>query len=155
MKAYKEFTYGWIVIIFLVATQLVLIYLFLTQAGDRPLGTMGFLLFTALFILVFLLFYGMNTSVTAELITVSFGIGLIKKKISVKRIKSVETVKTPWYYGWGIRLIPKGVLYNMSGTSGVELKFHDTTQVIRIGTKNPGLLKKEIELRVGTRPTDR
>jgi hypothetical protein len=39
-------------------------------------------------------------------------------------------------------------LYNISGTRGVELKFNDTERIIRIGTKDPLTLKKEIEKRL-------
>ncbi|MGV3587775.1 MAG: hypothetical protein ACO1OF_12280 [Adhaeribacter sp.] len=93
-------------------------------------------------------FYGLTTKITAEAITVSFGIGLIRKRIKLQRIKTVDTVKSPWYYGWGIRIIPNGTLYNISGTDGVELKFNDTDRIIRIGTKDSLTLKKEIEKRL-------
>jgi hypothetical protein len=100
------------------------------------------------FILVCLLFYGLTTKITPDTISVSFGIGLIRKRIKLKRIKTVEIVKSPWYYGWGIRIIPNGTLYNMSGTDGVELKFNDTDRIIRIGAKDSLTLKKEIEKRL-------
>ena len=45
-------------------------------------------------------------------------------------------------------MIPNGALYNISGTDGVELKFDDTNKIIRIGTKDSLILKKEIEKRL-------
>jgi hypothetical protein len=90
----------------------------------------------------------LTTKINSDTITVSFGIGLIRKRIKLKRVKAVDTVKSPWYYGWGIRIIPNGTLYNISGYDGVELKFNDTDRIIRIGTKDSVTLKKEIEKRM-------
>lgn len=66
----------------------------------------------------------------------------------MQKIKSIQIVESPWYYGWGIRLIPNGILYNISGQKGVELTFSDTNKVIRIGSKKPDALKLEIEKRL-------
>jgi hypothetical protein len=90
----------------------------------------------------------MTTTVNAEWITVSFGMGIIRKRIQISRIKNIEIVKNPWYYGWGIRLIPKGMLYNISGSEGVELTFIDTDRVIRIGSAVSTRLKEEISKRL-------
>jgi len=45
-------------------------------------------------------------------------------------------VKNHWYYGWGIRLTPHGVLYNVSGFYAVELRLR-TGKEFRIGTDVP------------------
>jgi hypothetical protein len=86
----------------------------------------------------------MLVRVTPEAITISFGIGIIKKKKLIREINSVASVKNPWYYGWGIRLIPNGWLYNISGSDAVELTFSNKKTIIRIGTANPLTLKNEI-----------
>jgi hypothetical protein len=112
------------------------------------MGTNGYIILTVTFILIFFLFYGLTTKITSDTITISFGVGLIRKKIQLKRVKTADTIKSPWYYGWGIRIIPNGTLYNISGTDGVELKFNDTNRIIRIGTKDSLTLKKEIEKRL-------
>jgi hypothetical protein len=148
MKDHKEFTSGWLIFLFVIPVHLLIIYLYVNNLGDRPLGTAGFIAINSVIILICLLFYGLTTMVTHELITVSFGIGLIRKRIALKRVRTVEIVKSPWYYGWGIRIIPNGMLYNISGSGGVELTFHDTRRIIRIGSKDPGSLKREIEKRL-------
>lgn len=103
-----------------------------------------FLIASAIFIVVGLLFFGMKTYVDDTKIRIAFGIGLIRKTILLNNVKAVETVRNKWYYGWGIRLIPNGWLYNISGLHGVEIKRKDTASVIRIGTKQPALLRKAI-----------
>jgi hypothetical protein len=148
MKDYKEFTFGWLIFLAVIPIHILLTYLHINNIGDRPIGTNPFILITLMFILICLLFYGLTTKITSDAITVSFGIGLIRKRIQLQRIRSVTTVKSPWYYGWGIRLIPNGLLYNISGSDGVELRFHDTNRIIRIGTKDSLRLKREIEKRL-------
>ena len=131
--------------------QAIITYLYLNNMGDKPLDTIGFVLTTLLLIITYLLFYGLTTKVVDGLVTVSFGIGLIRKRILLHRIKKVITVVNPWYYGWGVRFIPNGMLYNISGSDGVELQFNDTDRIIRIGTKDAGQLKREIESRLEER----
>jgi hypothetical protein len=148
MKDYKEFTFGWITLVFLIPAHLVLLYLYINKLGSNPMGPTAFIAVTSILILICFLFYGMTTRITTDAITLSFGIGLIRKKIPLTHVKSVAPVKSPWYYGWGIRIIPNGMLYTMSGNSGVELTCNDTNRIIRIGTKDPLTLKKEIEKRL-------
>lgn len=148
MKDYKEFTFGWLIFVFAIPIHLFLTYLYVNNLGDRPMGTDGYIVFTLAVILVCLLFYGLTTKITSDTIVVSFGIGLIRKRIELKRVKKVDEVESPWYYGWGIRIIPHGTLFNISGTRGVELKFNDTRRIIRIGTKDSSTLKREIESRL-------
>lgn len=148
MNDFKEFQFGWLIFIMLIPAYGVIIYLYLNEMGDKPMGMGVFLLISFIIILVYLLFYGMTTMVNTEWITVSFGVGIVRRRIQISRIKNVVTVKNPWYYGWGIRLIPKGMLYNISGSEGVELTFIDTERVIRIGSANSSRLKEEISKRL-------
>jgi hypothetical protein len=148
MKDYKEFTFGWLIFTLFIPIHLLMTYLYINDIGDRPMGTNVYIIVTVTFILIYFLFYGLTTKITSDTITVSFGVGLIKKKILLKRIISVDTIKSPSRYGWGIRIIPNGTLYNISGNKGVELKFNDTNRIIRIGTKDSLKLKTEIEKRL-------
>lgn len=148
MRDYTEFTFGWWILVFVIPAHLLITFFYLNNIGDTPLDTRGYIVITLILILICLLFFGLTTKVSSEAILVSFGIGLIRKKIELKRVKTVDSVKTPWYYGWGIRIIPNGTLYNISGSHGVEIRFRDTSRIIRIGTKDPLTLKKEIEKRL-------
>lgn len=149
MEEHKEFTFGWLIFVILITAHLLMTFLYVNGIGNRPMGTVEYLIVTSVFVVMVSLFYGMTTKVTADTVTVSFGIGLFRKKIKLERVTSVDTVRSPWYYGWGIRIIPNGMLYNISGFSGVELKFNDTKRIVRIGSKDASMLKREIERRVG------
>lgn len=153
MQDYKEFQFGWIIFVLIVPLQVLITYFYLNGIGDRPLDTTGFLIVNLVVILTYLLFYGMTTSVTSESIKVSFGIGIINKSIQLNRIMNIGNVRNPWYYGWGIRLIPGGMLYNISGSDGIEIKFNDTERVLRIGSKDSMKLKLEIEKRLSSKKT--
>lgn len=143
--AYREFQFSWLLTGVLIPMYLLIIYLYINGLGDRPMKTDGFLIVTGLSAFIFMIFYGMTTIIDNHAIVLSFGIGLFRKKIELTRISVVDVVKTPWYYGYGIRLIPKGWLYNVSGPHAVELRFHDRKTVIRIGTQDPVRLKNEID----------
>lgn len=148
MKDYKEFQPGWIIFVAIIPLQVWITYSYVNKLGDKPFDFNSFIIISIVNMLICLLFYGLTTRVTADTITASFGIGIIRKRILINRIKSVETVRNPWYFGWGIRFIPKGMLYNISGLDGVELKFKGTNRVIRIGTKEPIKLMQEIGKRL-------
>jgi hypothetical protein len=148
MIPYKEFTFGWLIVWVMVPIQAFIIFLYSYQIGDRPLPTLPFLAIMVLLIIVLLLFYGLTTEVTSEHIKITFGIGLISRKIKLGQITGVKIVTNPMYYGWGIRYIPNGMLYNISGTKGIELRFYDTDKVIRIGSAKPAELMNEIARRI-------
>lgn len=148
MKDYKETQFFWMIFVFTVPFQLWLTYLFVYNIGNNPMGIKSFVIGQGVLTSIYFLFYGMTTIITSEKISIAFGIGIITISIPLKRIVTVTKVKNPWYYGWGIRIIPGGMLYNISGSLGVELQFNDSNRVIRIGTKDPQQLKQEIESRL-------
>ena len=151
MKDYTEFQFGWIIFVIMIPLQIMIFYFYLNDIGDRPLETNGFLIINLIIILIYSLFYGMTTRITDDSIRLSFGIGLIRKTIQLNQIMTIETVKNPWYFGWGVRFIPNGMLYNITGTAAIELKFKHTNKVFRIGSKDPLKLKQEIEKRLSAK----
>ncbi len=68
-----------------------------------------------------LLFVTLTVKIQDGLLVWSFGVGLIRKQVALADIGSCEVVRYPWYYGVGIRKIPQGWLYNVSGTASVRI----------------------------------
>src|SRR4051794_31446278 len=68
---------------------------------------------------VLVLFSTLTVIVRDEAMDVFFGPGLIRRRILLRRLRGVRVVRTPWYYGWGIRLTPTGWLWNVSGLDAV------------------------------------
>lgn len=102
------------------------------------------LLLMALFLgLVALCFGWLRVEVGEGRVRLRYGIGLIRKEIPLRDVGEVQPVRNPWYYGWGIRLIPGGWLYNVSGLDAVELRREGGGRT-RIGTDEPQALAAAI-----------
>lgn len=98
-------------------------------------------------LLSLILFGSLSVSVDQKIITIAFGIGLIKKRYQLVDIDSCSEVRNKWWYGWGIRKIPNGWLFNVSGLDAVELVMKDG-KVKRIGTDEPKVLCEYIDRRL-------
>ena len=96
------------------------------------------------FMLVLLaLFYNLTVYDDGDSLCLKFGIGVLTKKIPYSDVVSVETVRNPWYWGWGIKKIPGGWMWNIAGLDAVELTFKDGRK-FRVGTNEPDVLAEVI-----------
>jgi hypothetical protein len=125
-----------------------LILLLIAGFDDLILGVTISLLALTFFICL-LVFYKLTITIDTTHLSFSFGIGLFSKKYFITDIKSCKPVKNNPFYGIGIRLIPDGWLYNVSGLQAIELTFRNRKSKIRIGTNRPeeiaSLINKMIE----------
>lgn len=87
-------------------------------------------------ILLLILFGSLTVTVDEAAILVAFGPGLVRKRITLDRVHACRPVRNKWYYGWGVRLIPGGLMFNVSNLEAVELDMGDG-RVFRIGTDEP------------------
>lgn len=81
-------------------------------------------------------FSSLTVEVGREAVAVRFGLGLVRRLIPLSKVKAVTVVHNPWYYGWGIRYIGGGWLFNVSRTAAVELRL-ETGARFRVGTDAP------------------
>ena len=93
-----------------------------------------------LLVIVAILFCSLTIRVSDTDVYWHFGPGFWKKSVAVADIRRVRIVKTRWYYGLGIRLVPSGWLYTVSGLTAVELTLHDGG-VILLGSDDADNLK--------------
>jgi hypothetical protein len=112
--------------------SVLMIILLLLFAGVHPIGI------TVLLCLVIciVLFSTLTVEVTDTDIHLRFGPGLIRKRIPLSSIRSARAVRNAWYFGWGIRALDRGWLYNVSGLDAIELVMTDG-RICRIGTDQP------------------
>jgi hypothetical protein len=89
--------------------------------------------------LVAALFATLTVEVDREGIRLHFGVGLIRKRVSLAHVSGWQAVRNPWYAGWGIRLGPGVVLWNVSGFEAVELTLPGGRR-FRVGTDDPRAL---------------
>ena len=123
-------------------------FTYLLRLGSNPLSDLGFMMIVVIMLAVLALFYKMETKIDQHIIMISYGIGWIRKTIKLDRIATVRVVRNKWYYGLGIRLLPKGTMYNIHGLDAVELYFYDTNRIIRIGTAMPEGLAAHIQKQI-------
>jgi hypothetical protein len=135
---YKHTQMGYLIIIVFFITILIL-SLTILQTG---LDSMALSLLAVL-ALAGILFSSLTVVVTEEQVSLHFTFGLIRTSFSLKDIKSVSVVRNPWYYGWGIHFITRGCVFNVSGTSAVELEMLNGKRY-RIGSDDAAELTKAI-----------
>ncbi len=106
------------------------------------------LLVAAILVLFVALFGSLTVTVHGSFVEIRFGVGLIRRRFSLEEIESCDAVRNPWWYGWGIKKIPRGWLFNVSGLDAVELTMRNGA-AHRIGTDEPQKLHRAIQMRLG------
>ena len=145
IKRYEHTQVGYLIIAAM-ATVMVLIGVILANAGINWIA-IGVLVVIAV---ALVLFPSLTVVIREEELEVRFGPGLIRKRFKLNEIESCQVVKNPWYYGWGIRLTPHGVLFRVSGFHAVEIKLR-TGKKFRIGTDVPQELEEAITQAINSR----
>ncbi|MGI9585389.1 MAG: hypothetical protein ACR2N7_07335 [Acidimicrobiia bacterium] len=92
-----------------------------------------------------LLFSRLTTTIAGGLVTVAFGAGWPVRTMPTADISAAKQVRNTWWYGWGMRKIPNGWMYNVWGLDAVELDLPDNKK-FRIGTDEPIDLVTAIDL---------
>lgn len=95
-------------------------------------------------LVIVILFYRLQVTVSSKEINLLFGVGLIRKTIKISDIVGVAPVQTPQWVGWGIRVHPSYTIYNIQGTKAIELTLRDVKRKIRIGSDRPDIVVEYI-----------
>ena len=94
------------------------------------------------------IFWSLTVAVTKTHITHAFNFDFWKRSYPFTDIETVSKVQNSWMYGYGIRYIGSGWLYNVSGSDAILIQFKDGTQV-RLGTDDQenlyNVLSQQIE----------
>ena len=105
--------------------------------SGEGIRAIGILLIAGAFLLSLSLVFGrLTVDVALDHVRVAFGVGWPSKKILFAEVVSAAPVRNHWWMGWGIRWIPKGMLWNVWGLDAVELKLGNGRR-FRIGTDEP------------------
>lgn len=99
--------------------------------------TVFFSILALIFLATLITFYKLTITVDSDYVSFTLGPGIISKKYPFEDIRSCRPVKNSPLAGVGIKLIPNGWLYNVSGSYAVELAFRNSKSVVRIGTDRP------------------
>ncbi len=144
---YDKTQYGTLMNVLFGVMLLFLTYLYMYQIGNDPVPFYVFLLISASLLAVSAMFYKLRIRVDQLGIHIIYGIGLIHIKINPEIIESVEIVRNPWYYGLGIRVTRKGMLYNINGADAIELKYiqKGKSKTVRIGSNDCASLQQTLK----------
>jgi len=96
------------------------------------------------------LFPSLTVVIREEELLVQFGPGVVRKRFKLNEIESCQAIKNPWYYWWGIRLTPHGMLFRVSGFHAVQIKLI-TGKKYLIGTDVPQELEEAIRQAISYR----
>jgi hypothetical protein len=138
MPQYRHTQVGWQVYAVIIPVALVLMY------GLVARDPQVFLVLLAIMAAAFACFGWLTVDINARRVLITFGIGLVRRTLSLDTIRGFAPVRNPWYYGWGIRFTPHGILYNVSGFQAVEILLDDGRRV-RVGTDEPAALVRALQ----------
>ena len=85
-------------------------------------------------------------------VSAQFAWGWPRRTIDLAEIVAIRQVRNHWIYGWGIRKVPKGWMYNVGGFDAIELE-RTTGKVFRIGTDEAAALLAALSQASGGRLT--
>lgn len=73
-------------------------------------------------------------------VSCQFGpVGVIRKRLALAEIRRAAAIRTSPLWGWGLRLTPRGWLWNVSGLDAVEFEMTNGTR-FAVGTDEPQAL---------------
>lgn len=145
MVRYRNFQFGWFIVCVFVIVMIFITLGYIYQWGNSPIDIYGYVFFMVLFGSILLVFCGLTVTVDSNYIKIRFGISFFSKKIRLSSVRSVRIIKYPVLAGYGIRILPKGILYNVSGRYAVEIRLDGKRGAIMIGTNDKENLIDAIE----------
>jgi hypothetical protein len=145
IKRYEHTQFGYFIVVAMVAA-IVAIGIIM---ADRGINWIAAVVLVVLAVIV-VLFHRLTVVISEEELVVQFGPGVIRKRFKLNEIKSCQAVKIPWYYGWGIRATPQGMVFRVSGFQAVQVKL-TTGKEFLIGTDVPQELEEAIRQTISHR----
>ena len=140
---YNHTQMGWVIIGFVLAAIVIITAVLIFHEFHWIAFIVALVLLTLL-----LLFASLTVSGYETHLEIRFGIGLIRKRFDFKDIQSCKKVRNSPLYGFGIRIIPGGWLYNVSGLDAIELQMKNGKKY-RIGTDVPDELMRFLQQKIG------
>lgn len=148
MPRYHHTQVGWAILIAALAP-----ILFITAMDLPPEAAMIPRLVFVVLLVAAAAFGSLTVTIDEVHLTLRFGLTPFRKRVRLASIASFQPVRNKWYFGWGIRYIGTGWLYNVSGLDAVEIVLHDG-RLLRVGTDQPDALVGALSTVVTARRPD-
>lgn len=112
----------------------------------RSLDAVAIVVTAGVLLILVLVLGASRMTVTVDMagVDVGFAFGWPRRYVAMERVTEVSVVRNRWFFGWGIRFVPHGWLWNVWGLDAVELRL-DSGRVFRIGTAEPNELAAAID----------
>jgi len=145
IKHYEHTQVGYLIIV-AIAAAMIAIGIILATSGINVIAIAVLVVLAVALVL----FPSLTVTIWKEELIVQFGLGVIRKRFRLNEIQSCQAIRIPWYYGWGIRLTPRGMLFRVSGFHAVHIKLTSGKEYV-IGTDVPQELEEAINQFIGLR----
>jgi hypothetical protein len=143
---YRHRQVGYLIIFSLAGTVLLLAILAVFAVPGREIWIV--LAMEAFLLACLAAFSTLTAQVDRRWVSVYFALPWLRRRIPLAEITDCRPVRNHWLCGWGIRLIPRGWMFNVSGLSAVELDLAGGRH-FRIGTDQPEELAAAIRSALG------
>jgi len=143
--SYKHTQIGYLMIVIMFTVVCFLFSMLFTEYQNlthTEIATLSII--SLLLLLVGIIFSSLSASVDKEMLSWHFGFKFWHKKIALDKVASCQVVKNSVLYGFGIRMMGSGWLYNVSGLLAVEIVLK-SGEKIRLGTDEPEYLAQAIK----------
>lgn len=97
------------------------------------------------------IFSRLTVTVGAGTVDAVFGLGWPRRSVNVLDIVAIRRVRNQWWYGFGVRRVTNGWMYNVWGLDAVELELN-SGHVFRIGSNDCSDLLAALSLHTSLRP---
>ena len=144
-KRYEHTQVGYFIIVAIVVAM-VAVGIILATTGTNLIA----IAVLAILAVALVLFPSLTVVISEEELLVQFGPGVVRKRFKLNEIQSCQAVRKPWYYGWGIRLTPGGILFRVSGFHAIHIKLVTGREYL-IGTDAPQELEEAIRQAISYR----
>ena len=145
VKRYEHTQAGYFIVVAIVAAM-VAIGIAMANAGVNWIATAVLVVLAVIVVL----FHRLTVTIDEEELVVQFGPGVIRKRFKLNEVASCQAVRIPWYYGWGIRATPQGMVFRVSGFHAVQIKLIPGREYL-IGTDVPQELEEAIRQAISHR----
>jgi hypothetical protein len=136
--------------ILVVCLAVLIVLATIATVSGRPALVLPLLATGGVLVLSAILFCSLTIVITNRELIWRFGPGLIRKRVALQEIASVEKVKTSVLEGWGIHYTRFGWLYNVSGFHAVAVTLQGGKR-FALGTDEP----EKLEAALGSALRDR
>ena len=126
--------------------------LIIALAGDEEPAALWIIAaaFVVIGVVVFW-FSRLTVSVDGGQVRVFFGSGRPRRIFETREIIGFKQVRNKWYFGWGMRRVPGGWMFNVWGLDAVELELANGKR-FRVGTDEPAELLAALSAHTAMRP---